>query len=93
MRPHQLSNVIGFSQGLTDYGPADLEAEVPVTLEPGDVTAHHCMTVQRADANESERPRRALGFVFYAVGASKDLQLREAQQKQVMEAWKREGKI
>ena len=93
MRPHQLSNVIGFSQGLTDYGETDLEEEVPVTLEPGDLTAHHCMTVHRADANKSERPRRALGFVFYAAGAKKDLELAEEQQKQVMEAWKREGKI
>jgi phytanoyl-CoA hydroxylase len=93
MRPHRLSNVIGFSQGLTDYGTADLEAEIPVTLEPGDVTAHHCMTVHRADANRSERPRRALGFVFYAASAQKDLELAAEQEKQVMDTWKKEGKI
>jgi phytanoyl-CoA hydroxylase len=93
MRPHQLSNVIGFSQGLTDYGSADLAAEIPVTLEPGDVTAHHCMTVHRADANKSERPRRALGFVFHAAGAKKNLDLAQEQQKQIMETWKRDGKI
>ena len=93
MRPHRLSNVIGFSQGLTDYGVADRGVEVPATLEPGDLTAHHCMTVHRADANKSTRPRRALGFVFYAARAKKDLELAEKQQKQVMENWKREGKI
>ena len=93
MRPHRLSNVIGFSQGLTEYGTAGLEDEVPVTLAPGDLTAHHCMTVHRADANKSERSRRALGFVFYAEQARKNLEQAEEQQKRVMEAWKREGKI
>jgi len=93
MRPHQLSNVMGFSQGINDYGDNDRALEVPILLEPGDVTAHHSMTIHRADPNHSERPRRALGFVFYAARAEKDLQQSEEQRREVYQTWKREGKV
>ena len=93
MRPHQLSSVLGFSQGITDYGAADFEAETPITLEAGDLTAHHSMTVHRADPNKSDRPRRALGFVYYASRAKKDLEQSKEQQKIVMATWKKAGRI
>ena len=31
----------------------------------GDMIAHHCLTIHRTDENTTERPRRALGIVFY----------------------------
>ena len=93
MRPHQLSNVLGFSQGIVDYGEADNAAEVAIHADPGDLSVHHCMTIHRADPNPSERPRRALGFVYYAKRATSDPERGEAYQKAIMEKWAREGKI
>ncbi len=93
IRPHRASNVLGFSQGITDFGEADEAAEGSVCAEPGDLIVHHSMTIHRADPNSSERPRRALGFVYYAGRAREDAERREAYQKQLMEKWTREGKV
>src|SRR5262249_16143455 len=51
LRPHSSSKIIGFSQGITDYGPEDEAREVPILLEPGDVVVHHGNMIHRADAN------------------------------------------
>ena len=72
LRPHGASEVLGFSQGLQDWGPADEEREVMRTLQPGDMLAHHSLTVHRADANKSDQTRRALGLVYYAQSAKVD---------------------
>jgi phytanoyl-CoA hydroxylase len=73
IRPHARSNVLGFSQGITDYGPADEAGEVQIHLRPGDLVAHHGDTIHRADANRSAaRSRRAFGMVFYGVSARRD---------------------
>lgn len=72
IRPHGASAVLGFSQGVTDFGPADQAQEHCYTLEPGDAIAHHSVTIHRADANTSNRPRRALGLVYYAASARRD---------------------
>jgi phytanoyl-CoA hydroxylase len=65
VRPHGRSNILGFSQGITDYSDADRAAEVPIHLAPGDVVAHHGNTIHRADANRSAtRHRRAFAMVF-----------------------------
>ena len=72
LRPHGASEVLGFSQGLQDWGPADEQREVMRTLQPGDMLAHHSLTVHRADANKSDRTRRALGLVYYAQSAKVD---------------------
>ena len=72
VRPHGASQVLGFSQGLQDWGPADEERETMCILKPGDVLAHHPLTVHRADANTSARSRRAMGLVYFAAGAQVD---------------------
>lgn len=72
IRAHGASRVLGFSQGVTDFGPADHAQEHCYTLEPGDAIAHHSVTIHRADANTSNRPRRALGLVYYAASARRD---------------------
>lgn len=72
IRPHGASAVLGFSQGVSDFGPADQAREHCYTLEPGDAIAHHSVTIHRADANRSVRPRRALGLVYYAASARRD---------------------
>ena len=93
MRPHQRSNVIGFSQGITDYGDSDRERETPILAAPGDLFAHHSMTIHRADANTSERPRAALGFVYDAARAVCDSQTAATYQKQLYQQWEKEGKL
>ena len=93
MRPHQRSNVLGFSQGITDFGGADHGAEVAICAEPGDAVVHHSMTIHRADPNPSERTRRALGFVYYARRARQDVERLKAYQKNLMEQWSAEGKV
>jgi ectoine hydroxylase-related dioxygenase (phytanoyl-CoA dioxygenase family) len=65
--------VLGFSQGISDYGPADAQAEVRVPLQPGDATAHHGMTIHRAEPNQSTtRHRRAFAMVFKGASCQLD---------------------
>lgn len=64
-RRHQASNVLGFSQGITDYAAADTQRERVIKLQPGDATVHHGETVHRADPNRSStRHRRAFAMVM-----------------------------
>ena len=73
IRPHGRSNVLGFSQGITDYGPDDQAREVPIQLQPGDVVVHHGNTIHRADANGSTtRNRRAFALVCKGVSCRRD---------------------
>jgi phytanoyl-CoA hydroxylase len=73
IRPHARSNILGFSQGITDFGPADRTAEVAVQLQPGDVVAHHGETIHRADPNRSAtRHRRAFAMVCKGVSCRRD---------------------
>jgi phytanoyl-CoA hydroxylase len=72
LRPHGRTEVLGFSQGITDYSDADRKAEVPMIAEPGDLLVHHAVTVHRADGNPSERNRRSIGLIYYAARARQD---------------------
>lgn len=64
LRPHGRSNILGFSQGITDYGPDDAACEVRVELQPGDAAVHHGETIHRADPNRSPTcGRRAFAMV------------------------------
>ncbi len=72
-RPHARSQILGFSQGISDYGPSDFVREVAVPLKPGDAVAHHGMTIHRADANMSAvRHRRSFAMVFRGVSCTRD---------------------
>ena len=73
VRPHGASSVLGFSQGITDYGPADAAREVPLRLRPGDASVHHGLTVHRADPNRSpNRHRRAFALVVNGKSCRRD---------------------
>ncbi|MDB5386462.1 MAG: ptlH 2 [Planctomycetaceae bacterium] len=72
-RPHGRSKVLGFSQGITDFGPDDHAQEVKIHLQPGDAVAHHGMTIHRAEPNRSQsRNRRAFAMVFKGVSCRRD---------------------
>jgi len=72
-RPHGKSNILGFSQGITDYSHDDFTSEIAVRLQPGDAVAHHGMTIHRADANLSTtRHRRSFAMVFNGVSCIRD---------------------
>ncbi len=88
-----MTEVIGFSQGITDYGDEDIVAEEAMTAVPGDMLVHHSMIVHRADANLSDRTRRALGFVYWPQRAKQDTERADAYRKQLTERWTREGKL
>lgn len=72
-RPHSRSQILGFSQGITDYSHEDFSREVAVCLRPGDAVAHHGMTIHRADANLSAtRHRRSFALVFQGASCRRD---------------------
>jgi phytanoyl-CoA hydroxylase len=65
IRPHNATKVLGFSQGITDFGDDDRAQEAAIHLQPGDLAVHHGETIHRADPNRSEsRHRRAFAMVF-----------------------------
>jgi len=51
------------------------------------------MCIHRADANNSNRPRRALGFVYFAARAKEDEARAEKYRQQLFTEWEREGRI
>jgi hypothetical protein len=51
------------------------------------------MCIHRADENPSTRPRRALGFVYFAARAKEDAEKAEAYRQQLYEEWERDGQI
>lgn len=72
-RTHAKSKILGFSQGIIDYTPDDFTREVAIPLQPGDVVAHHGMTIHRADANLSAtRHRRSFAIVFKGISCQRD---------------------
>ena len=95
MRPHGRTETLGFSQGITDFGQAaDSRNEVACPAQPGDLLAHHALTIHRADANISTtRTRRALGFIYYGKSAREDFAAHEAYQAKLANELELTGKI
>jgi len=95
MRPHGRTETFGFSQGITDFGQAaDARYEVACPARPGDLLAHHALTIHRADANASAtRTRRALGFIYYGKSARENLAAHEAYQTRLTTEMEVAGKI
>ena len=68
LQRHVSRPVLGFSRRIERLDETMLECEVAVAMEPGDLVMHGPLTIHRADANRSPRPRRALLQLF--AGAS-----------------------
>ncbi len=65
---------MGFSQGIPDFGSEDQSNEVAVPARPGDLLVHHSLMIHRAEANLSDRKRRALGLIYYSSIAKEDVE-------------------
>ena len=67
-RPHGKSNILGFSQGVTDFGNEnDKLNTVSFPGEAGTFLIHNAKTIHWAEGNKSKtRTRKALGFIYYA---------------------------
>jgi len=85
IRPHGRTQTLGFSQGITDFGKElDIDNEVPVPAQTGDVLVHHSMTIHRADGNNSaNRSRKVLGIVYFGESAQEDKEAKESYRKQL----------
>jgi len=91
-RPHRRTDVLGFSQGITDYGPADEAREAPLRLNPGDALIHHGWTIHRADPNTSTtRHRQAFAMVFEGESCEPDLEAKKAYAETLKEQHKEFG--
>jgi phytanoyl-CoA hydroxylase len=94
-RPHGRSEILGFSQGVSDFGtPDDVANTVSMPGQAGMLLMHHCKTVHWASPNRSPtRSRRALGFVFYGESAKPDEAARIAYQAKLDAELKAANKI
>jgi phytanoyl-CoA hydroxylase len=93
MRPHSATGVLGFSQGISDYGPTDQQKESACPARPGDLLAHHSLTIHRADGNQSNRTRKAMGFIYYAARAKQDTKRQSTYAKRLKAEMIEQGKL
>lgn len=95
MRAHARTTTLGFSQGIVDFPTADdRSSEVALPASPGDLLVHDALTIHRADGNRSaNRPRRALGLIYYSVRAKEDTAAQLAYQQALADELKAAGKI
>lgn len=94
-RAHGKTGVIGFSQGISDFGSADdIANTVAIPGTAGTFLMHNAKTIHFAGANRSDtRSRRALGFIYYAKRARIDTDAQDAYQKSLDIQLKSDSKI
>ena len=94
-RPHGRSEILGFSQGITDFGTEDDKANtVAFPGDAGTFLMHHSKTVHWAGPNVSPtRARRALGFVYFGESATVDEAAKAAYQAKLQADLWAAGKI
>ena len=85
MRPHGRTNILGFSQGILDFGKeSDFVHEAHFKTKPGDLLVHHALTVHWAERNSTvDRTRKSLGFIYYGKSAKEDQKAHKAYQVQL----------
>lgn len=93
--PHCRTRVLGFSQGITNYGTEQDNANsVSFPGVPGTFLMHDAKPIHWAGANLSpSRSRRALGFIYSANSAQVDHAAKVAYQKQLDAQLKTAAKI
>lgn len=94
LRRHSRTNTLGFSQGITNFPSAeDQKKMIKVSARPGDLLAHDAATIHSADANQSLKTRKALGFIYYASSAKTDTDQYDEYQKNLAKSLREENKI
>jgi len=93
LRPHAMSGSFGFSLGVSDFGQADRDREKAVVIDPGDMIAHHSLTIHRTDENSTDRLRRAIGIVFYGATCEVNREATLNHAKAVKAEWKSQGRL
>jgi ectoine hydroxylase-related dioxygenase (phytanoyl-CoA dioxygenase family) len=95
LRPHGSTGVLGFSQGITDFGNhEDVANSVAFPGQAGTFLMHHARTIHYAGANLSNhRSRRALGFIYYAKRAKEDVVASRAYQAMLDARLKQKNRI
>jgi len=82
IRPHRLSNNLGFSQTIADFTEEDQRTGVAITANPGDAVIHHAETIHWAGSNQTtDRNRAALAMVFKSSTCQRNQQRFEAYQQ------------
>lgn len=82
IRPHRLSNNLGFSQTIEDFTQVEQELGVAVEAQPGDAIIHHAETIHWAGSNQTtDRHRAALAMVFKSTGCRRHQQRFESYQQ------------
>jgi phytanoyl-CoA hydroxylase len=71
IRPHGASGVLGFSQGLLNFDPKQVDG-VPIELHPGDAVAHSSATIHWSGVNNTPRTRRAVATFCYGASTVRD---------------------
>ena len=94
-RPHGRSNVLGFSQGLTDFGTDEDKANtVAFPGDAGTFLMHDAHIIHWAGPNRSPtRSRRALGFVYFGESARINEASKAAYKAKLEAELRAEGKI
>jgi phytanoyl-CoA hydroxylase len=84
-RPHGKSEILGFSQGVTDFGNEnDKLNTVSFPGEAGTFLMHNTKTIHWAEGNKSKtRTRKALGFIYYGESAEEDKEAHDAYQEKL----------
>ena len=84
-RPHGRSEILGFSQGVTDFGnDEDKKNTVKFEGKTGMFLMHDAKTIHFASSNKSSvRSRRAFGFVYHGVSSKHDVEKGKAYQKKL----------
>ena len=94
-REHGQTGVLGFSQGMTDFGTeADNRDTIAFPGKAGTFLMHDAKTIHWAGANQSStRSRRALGFIYYAKSAKPDDAAAKAYQERLDEKLRAVGTV
>lgn len=94
MRPHAKTGMLGFSQGIVDFGnEEDRGSAIAFPAKPGDLLVHHALTIHWAEGNQSpDRSRQSLGFIYYSTAAVEQEGKRK-RHEELVEELKESGKI
>jgi phytanoyl-CoA hydroxylase len=70
-----------------------LQKEKAFPARPGDLLAHHSLTIHRADGNRRDRTRKALGFIYYASRAKENTERQNAYASEPKAELTQQGKL